>query len=92
MEMVNNDLYTQTIHAQHSDITMICFGKHGVVVTELNKVELFIISTNNLRYSKRSRSVCNKHKQFKIFCIVYYQLYSIFILQSVINFEGYIIL
>jgi hypothetical protein len=65
--MVNNDLYTQTIHAQHSDITMICFGKHGVVVTELNKVELFIISTNNLRYSKRSRSVCNKHKQFKIF-------------------------
>jgi hypothetical protein len=49
--MVNNDLYMQTIHAQHSDITMICFGKHGVIVTELNKVGLFIISTNNLRYS-----------------------------------------
>jgi len=46
----------------HSDIAAICLGKHalhlyvqlpqeGTVFTQLNKVELYLISTNNLRYS-----------------------------------------
>ena len=34
----------------HSGIAAICLGKHGAVVTQLNGVELFLISTNK-RYS-----------------------------------------
>jgi hypothetical protein len=39
----------------HSDIAAICLGKHG----QLNEVELFLISTTNLRYSANVTLHCS---------------------------------
>jgi len=71
----------------HSDIAAICLSKHGMEVTQLNKVEPFLISTNSLRYSANITLNCSLPSFFErdcslptLLCIVVCRPYSVFFL------------